>query len=130
MASIHRRTIQQDPNDPDNHDGVITHLEPDFLECEVKWAFGSIAVNKANGGDRIPVDLFSILKNMLLKHCTQYFSKFGKLSSGHRPRKGQFSFQSQRRAMPKNVQTTIQLCSFHMLIRLYSKSFKLGFSST
>ena len=49
-------------NDPDNHDGVITHLEPDFLECEVKWALGSIPTNKASGGDRIPAELFQILK--------------------------------------------------------------------
>ena len=67
---------------------------------------------------------------MLLKCCTQYASKFGKLSSGHRTGKGQFSFQSQRRAMPKNAQTTIELSSFHMPARLCSKSFKLGFSST
>ena len=64
---------------------------------------------------------------MLWKCCPQYASKFGKLSSGHRTGKGQFSFQSQRRAMPKNVQTTIQLHSFHLLIRLCSKFFKLGF---
>ena len=67
---------------------------------------------------------------MLLKCCTQYASKFGKVTSGHRTGKGQFSFQSQRRAMPKNVQTTIQLCSFCMLGRLCLKSFKLVFSST
>ena len=66
---------------------------------------------------------------MLLKCCTQYTSKFGKLSSGHRTRKYQFSFQSHREAMPKNVQTTVQLGSFHMLARLCSKSFKLSFSS-
>ena len=65
---------------------------------------------------------------MLLKSCTQYASKFGKLSSGHRTEQEQFSFQPQRRAMPKDVQTTVQLCSFYMLIRLCSKSFKLGFS--
>ena len=65
-----------------------------------------------------------------LKCCTQYVSKFEKPSSGNRTGKGQFSFQSQRRAMPKNVQTTKQLHSFPMLIRLCSKSFKLGFSST
>ena len=67
---------------------------------------------------------------MLWKCCTQYASKFGKVTSGHRTGKGQFSFQSQRRAMPKNVQTTIQLCSFCMLGRLCLKSFKLVFSST
>ena len=66
---------------------------------------------------------------MLLKCYTQYVSKFGKLSSGHRTGKGQFSFQSQRRAMPKNVQITIQLLSFHTLVRLCPKYFKLGLSS-
>ena len=67
---------------------------------------------------------------MLLKCCIQYISKFGKLSSGHRTGKGQFSFQSQRRSITKSVQTTGKLCSFHMLARLCWKSFKLGFSST
>ena len=68
---------------------------------------------------------------MLWKYCTQYDSKFGKLSSGHRTGKGQFSFQSLRRAMPKgNVQTTAQLHSFHMLAKSCSKSFKIGFSDT
>ena len=66
---------------------------------------------------------------MLLKCCTQYVSKFEKLNSGHRTRKGQFSFQSQKRAMPKKIQTTVQLGSFHMLIRWWSKPFKLSFSS-
>ena len=66
---------------------------------------------------------------MLLKCCTQHDSKFGKLSSGRRTGKSQFSFQCQRRAIPKNVQTTIQLPSFHTLAKLRSKSFKLGFSS-
>ena len=66
---------------------------------------------------------------MLLKCCTQRASKFGKLSCSHRPGKGQFSFQPQRRAMPKNIQTTAQLHSFHMRARSCSKSFKLGFNS-
>ena len=82
------------PNDPDNHDSVITQLEPDILECKVKWALGSITTNKASGGDEIPVELFQILKVDAVKVCTQYASKFGKLSSGHRTGKGQFSFQS------------------------------------
>ena len=86
---------------------MITHLEPDILECEVKWASGSITMNKASGGDGIPVELFQILEDDALKVLTQYASKFGKLSSGHRTGKVQFSFQSQRRAMPKNVQTTV-----------------------
>ena len=58
---------KKDFNDPDNHDGVITHLEPDILECEVKWALGSIITNKASGGDGIPVELFQILKDDAVK---------------------------------------------------------------
>ena len=85
---------KKDLHDPDNHDSVITHLEPDILECENKWALGSIAMNKASGGDGIPVELFQILKDDAVKCCTQYASKFGKLSSGHRTRKVLFSFQS------------------------------------
>ena len=54
---------EKDPHDPDNHDGVITHLEPDILECEVKQALGSITMNKVSGGDRIPAELFQILKD-------------------------------------------------------------------
>ena len=57
----------KDLHDPDNHDGVITHLEPDILECEVNWALGSITMNKASGGDRIPVELFQILKDDAVK---------------------------------------------------------------
>ena len=87
-------------NDPDNHDGVVTHPEPDILEWEVKWALGSITTNKASGGDGIPAELFQILTYDAVKSCSQYASKFGKLSSGHRTGKGQFSFQSQRKAMP------------------------------
>ena len=67
MARIHRRTVQKDLHDPDNHDGVITHLEPDILECKVKWALGSIATSKASGGDGIPAELFQILKDDALK---------------------------------------------------------------
>ena len=67
MARIHRRTVQKDLHDPGNHDGVVTHLEPDILECEVKWALGSITMNKASGGDGIPVELFQILKDDAIK---------------------------------------------------------------
>ena len=107
---------KKDLHDSDNHNGVITHLEPDILECEVKRALGSITKNKASGGDRILVELFQIL-NDVLKCCTQYASKFGKLSSSHRTGKGQFSFQSQRKAMQKNAQTIAQLHSFHILVK-------------
>ena len=74
--------------DPDNQDDVITCLEPDILECEVKWALQSITTNKASGGNGIPVELFQILKNDAVKVLTQYASKFGKLNSGHRTGKG------------------------------------------
>ena len=63
-------------SDPDSHDGVVTHLEPDILECEVKWALGSITINRARGGDGIPADLFQILKDDAVKSCTQYVNKW------------------------------------------------------
>ena len=69
---------KKDFQDPDNHKGVITHLEPDILECELKRALGSITTNKASRGDGIPVELFQILKDDTLKCCIQYASKFGK----------------------------------------------------
>ena len=68
---------KKDLYDPDNHDGVIIHLEPDILECKVKWALGSITRNKASGDDGIPAEIFQIQKMMLPKCFTQYASKFG-----------------------------------------------------
>ena len=62
-GELHKRGL----NDPDNHDGVVTHLEPHILECEVKWALGSITTNKASGGEGIPVELFQILKDDAVK---------------------------------------------------------------
>ena len=67
MARIHRRTVQKDLYNPDNYDDMITHLEPDILECEVKGALGVITMNKASGGDRIPVELLQILKGDAVK---------------------------------------------------------------
>ena len=96
---------------------MITDLEPDILECEVKWALESITMSKASGGDRIPVELFQILKDDAVKVLHSICQQFGKLSSGHRTGKGQFSFQSQRKAMPKNAQTTAQLPSSHTLVK-------------
>ena len=81
---------EKDLHNLDNHDGVITQLEPEILECKVKWALESITTNKASGGDGIPVEPFQILKDDAVKCCTQYASKFGKLSSGNRTGKGQF----------------------------------------
>ena len=93
-----------DLNDLDNPDDVITHLQPDILECEV-WALGSITMNKASGGDGIPAELFQILKDAA-KVLHSIPQQIWKLSNDHMIAKGHFSFQSQRTAMPKNVQTT------------------------
>ena len=108
---------KKDLNDPENHEGFITHLEPEILECEVKWALGRITTNKASGGDGIPVELFQILKDDSMKVLHLICQQIWKLSSGHRTGKGQFSLQSQRKAMPKNVQTTAQLPSSHTLAK-------------
>ena len=81
MARIHRRTVQKGLNVLDDHDGVVTNLEPDILECEVKWAFGSVTMNKASGGNGIPTDLFQILKDDAVKVLHSICQQFGKLSS-------------------------------------------------
>ena len=82
---------KKDLHDPDNHDDVLTHLESDILQCEVKWALGSNTMNKASGGDGIPIKLFQILKDVaVITCCIQYASKSGKLSSGYRTGKGLF----------------------------------------
>ena len=103
--------------DLQDHDDVITHLEPDFLECEVKWALGSIAMNKASEGDGIPVELYQILKDDTVKVLHSICQQIWKTQHGHRTGKGQVSFQSQKKAMPKNAQTTAQLHSSHMLVK-------------
>ena len=108
---------------------MITHLEPDILECEVKWALGSITMDKASGGDEIPVELFQFLKDDVVKVLHSNASTFGKLSSGHRTGKGQFSFQSQRKAMARNAQSTTQLHSSHTLAKYCSKFSKPDFSN-
>ena len=103
-------------HDPDNHDGGITHLEPDILECEVKWALASLRTKLVEVME-FQLSYFKSWKMMLWKCWTQYASKFGKLSNGHGTGKGQFLFQSQRKAMPKNAQTTTQLLSSHKLVK-------------
>ena len=102
-------------NDPDNHDGVITHLEPDILECKAKWALGSITTSNASGGDGIPAEIFQVLKddavNVLHSICQQIW----KIQQW--PQDWLFLFQSQRKAMPKNAQTPAQLHSSHTLAK-------------
>ena len=106
--------------DPDNHNGVITHLETDILESEIKWTLGRITKNKASGGNGIPAELFQILKydaaaKVLHSTCQQIW----KTQQWLQDWKSSFriAFQSQRSAMPKNVHTMTQLNSFHMLAR-------------
>ena len=90
---------------------MITHLEPDIMECEVKWALGSITINKDSGGDGIPVELFQILKDDAVKVLHSICQQIWKTQQWPRTGKGQFSFQSQRKA------TTTQLYSSHTLVR-------------
>ena len=117
MAQEYTQLYRKDLNDPINHDGVITCLEPDILECEVQWALESITTNKASRGDGIPVELFQILKDDSIKVLHSICHQIWRTQHGHRTGKGQFSFQSQRKAMPNNDQTTAQLHSSHMLAK-------------
>ena len=109
---------KKDLHDSDNHNGVITHLDPDILECEVKWALGSITTNKVSGGNGIPVELFQILKDDAVKVLHSICQHMWKTQQWPQDwRRSVFSFQSQRKAMPKNAQTTAQLDSSHMLVK-------------
>ena len=96
---------------------MITHLEPDIVECKVKWVLGSITMDKANGGDGIPVELFQTLKDNALKVLHSICQQIWKAQQWPQDGKGQFSFPSLRKAMPKNVQTTAQLHSSHTLAK-------------
>ena len=107
---------KKDLHVPDNHNGVITHLEPDILECEVKWALESITTNKASGGDGIPVELFQILKDDVVKVLHSICQKIWKTQQWPQDWKRSVFIRSQRKAMPKNAQTTAQLHSSHTLV--------------
>ena len=108
---------KNDLHDPDNHDGVITHLEPNILECEVKWALGNITMNKASGGDGIPVELFQILKDDAVKVLHPTCQQIWKTQQWPQDWKMSVSFQSPKRSMPKSAQTTTQLHSSHTLAK-------------
>ena len=112
MVRIHGRTTHKDLNDWANHDDLVTHLEPDILECEVKWALGSITMSKISGADGISAELFKILKDNAVKVLYSKRQQIWKTEQCSQAGKGQFSFKSQRKAMPKNVQTSKPLCSF------------------
>ena len=106
-----------DLHDPDNHNAVITDLEPSILKCEVKWVLGSITMNKASGGDGIPVELFQILRDYAVKVLHSICQQIWKTQQWPQDWKRSVSFKSQRKAMPKNAQTTAQLHSSHTLVK-------------
>ena len=112
-----KNCTKKDLHDPDNHDGVITHLQPNIMECEIKGTLGNITMNKASGCDGIPVELFQILKDDAVKALHLICQQFWKTQQWSQDWKSQSSFQSQRKAMPKNAKTTTQLHSFHMLAK-------------
>ena len=96
---------------------MVTHLEPDLLECEVKWALGRITINKGNGGDGIPVELFQILKADAVKVVYSICQQIWKTQQWPQDWKSQFSFQSPRKAKAKDIQTVAQLHSSRMLAK-------------
>ena len=109
---------EKDLYDPDKYNGVTTHLEPNILECKVTWLFGSTTMNKASGSDGIPVKLFQILKDDAVKVLHSICQQIWRTQQWpHRTGKGQFSFRFQRKAMPKNAQSTAQLHSSHTLVK-------------
>ena len=108
---------KKDLHDPDNHSGVIIHLEPGILECKVKWALGSISTNKASGNDGIPVELFQILKDEALKVPHSICQQIWKTQQWPQDWKSSVFIQSQRKGLTRNAQTTAQLHSSHMLVK-------------
>ena len=108
---------KRDLNDPDNHNCVITHLEPDILECEVKWALGRITTNQATGGDGIPADLFQILKDEAVQVLNSICQQIWKTQQWPQEWKRSFYIPIPKKGNPQDVQTTTQLHSFHMLAR-------------
>ena len=109
---------KKDLHDPDKHNGVITHLEPDILECKVKWTLGSITTNKASGGDEIPVELFQILKDDAVKVLHSICQQIWKTQHGYKTGKDQFSFQIPKKGNSKE-------CSNYHTIALISHTSKV-----
>ena len=108
---------KKDLHDPDNHDGVITHLEPDILECKVKWALGSITANKASGSDGIPVELFQILKDDAMKVLHSICQQIWKTQQWPQDWERSVFILIPKKGNAKNVQTTAQLHSSHTLAK-------------
>ena len=108
---------KKDPHDPANHNGVITHLEPDILEYEVKWTSGSITTNKASGGDGIPVELFQILKDNAVKVLHSVYQRIWKTQQWPQDWKKSVFIPISKKGSGKRMQTTTQLCSSQMLVK-------------
>ena len=117
MLVIPIKLYKKDLHDPDNQDHVITHLEPDILECEVKWALGSITTNRVSGGDGIPVELFQILKDDAMKVLHSICQQIWKTQQWPQGWKRSVFIPIPKNGMPKNAQTTTQLHSSHMLVK-------------
>ena len=107
----------KDLYDPNNHDGVITHLEPDTLQCEVKWALGKITTNKASGSGGIPAELFQILKDDAVKVLHSICQQIWKTQQWPQNWKRSVFIPVPKKGNAKHVQTTAQLHSFHMLAK-------------
>jgi len=112
-----KELYKKDLHDPDNHNDMITQPEPDILKYNVKWALGSITMNKASGGDGIPVELFQILKDDVVKGLHSICQQIGKTQQWPQYWKRSVFIQSQRKAMPKNAQTTTQLHLSQTLVK-------------
>ena len=123
---LHRKDL----HDPDNHDDMITYLEPDTLECEVKWALGSITMNKANGHDGIPVELFQILKNGAVKVLHSICQQIWKTEQWPQQWKRSVFIPIPKKGNTNNAQITTQFYSSHILAKYCSKFSKPGFNST
>ena len=113
----HTELYKKELQDPNNHDSVITHLEPDMLECEVKWALESITTNKASGGDGIPVEIFQILKDDAMKLLHSICQQIWKSQQWPQDWKRSVFIPIPEKTMPKNVQTTAQLHLFYILAK-------------
>ena len=114
VKNTQKNCTKKDLHDPDNHNGVITHLEPDMLECEVKWALESITTNKASGGDEIPVELFQILKDDAVKMLHSICQQIWKTQLWPQDWKRSVFIPIPKKGNAKECSNTVQLHSFHM----------------
>ena len=126
----YRELYKEDLHNPENHDGVIIHLEPDILECEIGWVLESITMNKASGGDGIPVELFQILKDDAVKALHSICQQIWKTQQWPQDWKRSVSIPIPKKGNPKNAKTTTQLQSSHTLVKQCSKFSKPVFSNT